>query len=184
MTSKNNLKNNPVDHPAHYTSHPSGVEAIEIAEHFNFNRGNAFKYCFRAHYKGKTLEDLKKARWYIKRELFSKFGIKNCKNTSRCFIPNDLAMNAEIRNKMNKILNKKLNNLDAAIAFIVNSWYVPYYDGTKDNQCSKYLIEALYYINREIKRIQRAAQRANKKTLVRKEEYYYLKEGEVPPKGR
>jgi hypothetical protein len=58
-----------VDHPQHYTSHPSGVEVIEITEHMNFCLGNAIKYILRAPYKGKEVEDLKKAVWYLNREL-------------------------------------------------------------------------------------------------------------------
>jgi hypothetical protein len=58
-----------VDHPKHYTSHPSGIEAIEITEHMNFCLGNAIKYILRAPYKGKQVEDLKKAVWYLNREL-------------------------------------------------------------------------------------------------------------------
>lgn len=58
-----------VNHPAHYTAHPSGVECIEITEHMNFCLGNAVKYIWRASLKGKELEDLKKARWYIDREI-------------------------------------------------------------------------------------------------------------------
>lgn len=38
----------PVDHPEHYTSHPSGIECIEITKHMNFCLGNAMKYIFRA----------------------------------------------------------------------------------------------------------------------------------------
>ena len=34
----------PVNHPKHYTQHPSGIECIEVTEHFNFNIGNAIKY--------------------------------------------------------------------------------------------------------------------------------------------
>jgi hypothetical protein len=59
----------PVNHPSHYTSHPSGVEAIQITEHFNFCVGNAIKYLWRAGEKGKYIEDLKKAKWYIEREI-------------------------------------------------------------------------------------------------------------------
>ncbi len=59
----------PVDHPVHYTSHPSGVECIEITEHMNFNLGNAVKYIWRAGEKGATIEDLKKAAWYVNREI-------------------------------------------------------------------------------------------------------------------
>lgn len=58
-----------VDHPPHYTEHPSGVECIAITEHFNFCLGNAIKYIWRAGLKGDAVEDLKKARWYIDREL-------------------------------------------------------------------------------------------------------------------
>ena len=60
----------PVNHPAHYTSHPSGVEAIQITEHFNFNIGNAIKYLWRAGLKTDSTQiDLRKAEWYIKREI-------------------------------------------------------------------------------------------------------------------
>lgn len=58
-----------VNHPQHYTQHPSGVECIQITEHFNFNLGNAIKYIWRAGLKGDSLEDLRKAAWYIEREV-------------------------------------------------------------------------------------------------------------------
>lgn len=58
-----------VNHPKHYTSHPSGIECIEITEHMNFNLGNAMKYVWRASLKGKEVEDLKKAIWYLEREI-------------------------------------------------------------------------------------------------------------------
>lgn len=55
--------------PAHYKGHPSGVEAIAICEHFGFSLGNAIKYIWRAGLKGNALEDLRKARWYLDREI-------------------------------------------------------------------------------------------------------------------
>ena len=58
-----------MNHPKHYVSHPSGVECIEITEHMNFNLGNAIKYIWRASLKGKEIEDLRKARWYVEREI-------------------------------------------------------------------------------------------------------------------
>lgn len=68
--SKPHRENDPINHPAHYTQHPSGVEAIDITEHFNFNCGNAIKYIWRAGLKGpNATEDLKKAAWYINREI-------------------------------------------------------------------------------------------------------------------
>jgi hypothetical protein len=58
-----------VNHPPHYTVHPSGIECIEVVEHYNFNVGNAIKYLWRHGDKGDPLEDLKKARWYVDREV-------------------------------------------------------------------------------------------------------------------
>ena len=58
-----------VDHPKHYRSHPSGVEVIQITEHMNFNLGNAVKYILRCDLKGKPIEDLQEAIWYIEREI-------------------------------------------------------------------------------------------------------------------
>ena len=61
--------NDNVNHPKHYTQHPSGVEAIQITEHMNFCLGNAIKYIMRADHKNNPIEDLRKAVWYIKREI-------------------------------------------------------------------------------------------------------------------
>ena len=58
-----------VNHPKHYTKHPSGIECIEITEHMNFCIGNAIKYLWRADLKGNDIEDLRKAEWYIRREI-------------------------------------------------------------------------------------------------------------------
>lgn len=58
-----------VNHPPHYNSHPSGVECVTIAEHFNFNLGNALKYLWRAGLKGDAVEDLRKSAWYLAREI-------------------------------------------------------------------------------------------------------------------
>lgn len=59
-----------VDHPSHYR-HPSGVECIDVVEHYGFNIGNAIKYLWRAGLKpGVDLEtDCRKAIWYIEREI-------------------------------------------------------------------------------------------------------------------
>jgi len=59
----------PVNHPKHYTEHPSGIECIQITEHMGFNLGNALKYIWRCDLKKDAIEDLRKARWYIDREI-------------------------------------------------------------------------------------------------------------------
>ena len=69
--------NDPVNHPAHYTGHPSGIECIEITRHMGFNLGNALKYIWRADHKGNALEDLKKARWYLDDEIKKREGRTN-----------------------------------------------------------------------------------------------------------
>lgn len=57
-----------VNHPKHYNSHPSGVECITVTEYMTFNVGNAVKYLWRADHKN-GLEDLRKAAWYVSREV-------------------------------------------------------------------------------------------------------------------
>lgn len=59
----------PVRHPRHYTSHPSGVECLDIVRHMGFNLGNAIKYIWRADLKGAAIQDLEKARFYIDDEI-------------------------------------------------------------------------------------------------------------------
>ena len=57
-----------VNHPSHYNQ---GIEAIDYIEShkMNFNIGNVIKYVTRAKHKGTELEDLKKASWYLNREI-------------------------------------------------------------------------------------------------------------------
>lgn len=75
---KNMSDHDPVNHPLHYTSHPSGVECIEITEHMGFNLGNAIKYLWRHGFKPEhfvdatakaAIQDLRKAIWCIDREI-------------------------------------------------------------------------------------------------------------------
>ena len=42
------MKNDTVNHPKHYTSHPSGIECIQVTQHYDFCIGNAIKYLWRA----------------------------------------------------------------------------------------------------------------------------------------
>ena len=58
-----------IESPPHYTQHPSGVECIQITEHMSFCLGNVVKYVWRADFKDDDLGDLKKARWYLDREI-------------------------------------------------------------------------------------------------------------------
>jgi hypothetical protein len=60
-----------VDHPEHYNKIVPGIECIDVVECFNFNRGNAIKYIWRAGSKPQEeeLDDMRKALWYIQREI-------------------------------------------------------------------------------------------------------------------
>ena len=60
-------KDDPVHKPSHYNQLP--VECIDVAEHFGYLLGNAIKYIWRHQYKGKPLEDLRKARFYLDRAI-------------------------------------------------------------------------------------------------------------------
>lgn len=59
----------PVNHPDHYKV--GGIETIDFieAKQLNYHLGNVVKYVTRANYKGKRLEDLQKALWYLNREI-------------------------------------------------------------------------------------------------------------------
>lgn len=58
-----------VNHPAHYKT--GGIETIDFieAKGLTYNLGNVVKYITRADHKGNKLEDLKKAQWYLNREI-------------------------------------------------------------------------------------------------------------------
>jgi transposase len=58
-----------VNHPPHYKS--GGIETIDFieAKELNYRLGNVIKYITRADHKGDRLEDLKKAMWYLQREI-------------------------------------------------------------------------------------------------------------------
>lgn len=68
-----------VNHPSHYTwlKDLCGIEVIDITRHMDFNLGNSIKYILRSGHKKeegytdkqKTIEDLKKAMWYLNDEI-------------------------------------------------------------------------------------------------------------------
>ncbi len=65
-----------INNPPHYTSSKAQcsacektIECIDVTRHLSFNIGNAIKYLWRCDLKGSSLEDLKKAQWYINDEI-------------------------------------------------------------------------------------------------------------------
>ena len=63
------MKNDLVNHPTHYQG--NGIETIDVIECFElgFNLGNTIKYILRSEKKENKLQDLKKANWYLLREI-------------------------------------------------------------------------------------------------------------------
>jgi hypothetical protein len=61
--------NDPVNHPFHYTL--GSIEVIDVIEDWqlSYHLGNAVKYIARAKHKGEYIQDLKKAVWYLQREI-------------------------------------------------------------------------------------------------------------------
>jgi hypothetical protein len=66
----------PINSPSHYVL--GGIEVIDAIEAWGlgFRLANVVKYVARAAHKGKQLEDLKKARWYLDREISKLEGTK------------------------------------------------------------------------------------------------------------
>ena len=62
------IEDEAVNHPKHYNQ-IKGVECIDVVEQMCFNLANAVKYIWRCEEKGNKEQDLKKAIWYINREI-------------------------------------------------------------------------------------------------------------------
>jgi hypothetical protein len=65
-----------VNNPSHYTSHPSGIECIDVTRHMSFNLGNATKYIWRCDLKKDAIEDLRKAIFYLNDEIDLRLKLK------------------------------------------------------------------------------------------------------------
>lgn len=55
-----------VNHPKHYTTHESGIEAITITRYLMGDLSNAWKYAMRYEDKGTPGKDLSKCCWYLR----------------------------------------------------------------------------------------------------------------------
>jgi hypothetical protein len=70
------VNHDPVNHPSHYTSADAAcpecgrtIECIDVTQGMNFCLGNAVKYIWRSGLKHDSIEDLRKAAWYVAREI-------------------------------------------------------------------------------------------------------------------
>jgi hypothetical protein len=147
MTKRSKLLNNPVEHPAHYSEHPSGVEAIDICGDMNFCLGNAFKYMFRHEYKNNPIEDLKKARWYLRRYYFQVTGSTITNPIIWCEGTKSVPPNVQL------IIDHSPKNIGKAIGFL---WYAHVRNNVDDVET------ALFWLGREIRRKVRLLKKAQK----------------------
>ena len=136
------MDNDVINSPPHYTSHPSGVECITVTEHMNFCLGNAMKYLWRHRDKGKPREDLKKAVWYIDREIARRAGPEFKFVGRRLVFSRPFA-----RDMMTRVIAAEHGNVRAAMAHLWSATVEDYLDGE--------LRRARDYINKEIKRLER-----------------------------
>lgn len=62
-------QNDDINHPSHYTQ--GDIEVIDYIEDkkLGYRLGNVVKYVSRAGHKDDAIKDLKKARWYLNREI-------------------------------------------------------------------------------------------------------------------
>ena len=60
-----------VNHPTHYGGEDNPFEVIKIIEYYDlgFHLGNVLKYILRAGKKDETIQELKKAQWYLERKI-------------------------------------------------------------------------------------------------------------------
>jgi TPR repeat protein len=125
----------PINHPPHYLTHPSGIECIEITEGFSFNIGNAIKYLWRADEKGAPIDDLSKARWYIEREIGRRLNAAalamkeedECDTTdwsARAEKPTEVPQKDVVPNHPLEYLKKKSDEGDAEAQWILGNAYL------------------------------------------------------------
>lgn len=150
------LTNNFVDHPRHYTDHPSGIEAIEFCGKMEFNIGNAFKYLYRLDKKWDALEDLKKARWYIDREMFQRgtpMPINDmCSSNINQWWKADKIPDYPQADMIVKVVGTNPGNIEKALYYL---WCA-----NNDKILTWELYAARAYVNSEIRRRQRALRKA------------------------
>lgn len=84
------VETNPVDRPAHYNVHPSGVEAIEVVRYMGFNLGSSLKYLWRLVDKDGPYKNAKKALWYVVDEQKAMQPLKRMTNPEACTIQNPM----------------------------------------------------------------------------------------------
>lgn len=146
--SKNKLDSNPVDHPKHYTTHWSGIEAIVFTEQLTGNLSNAFKYVYRHEEKWNPIEDLKKTLWYLSREevrlepFIGKRGSPdptyNIEHLYVMWLDDRAALNEN--NIIYKIVGNPATNMDKALFYI---WAQAF----SYNTISYPIIKAKHYVN-------------------------------------
>lgn len=147
-----------VDHPAHYNSHPSGIEAIQIVEHLSFNLGSAFKYLYRRDHKNDDpITDLKKAGWYLDAEL-RRYDRHNCERSipspNAAVSVEEIAVRHRLMVDLRRVCSHEPANMAAAMTGIISAATGAPRDGLySDRNAIMYLREARASVESEITRV-------------------------------
>ena len=136
-----------VNPPSHYVSHGSGVECIDLTENLGFCLGNAIKYVFRHRAKGKPAEDLKKARWYVDREIKRRLDLDLRLTQPPLSVPGEFQEMDE-NSLMAKVAKAEKEDVRDALVCL---WHAAINRLDIDE-----LRQARWYIANEIERLQRA----------------------------
>lgn len=137
-------KEDQVNHPKHYNSHPSGVECKDVTRHMSFDAGNAVKYLWRNGLKdgNPVLQELKKSRFYIIDEAkrVSEISAKRIKDAH------------EFKNFEGIACDTITDHMTENIAAVVKSMWASGLYGFEPSE--EDFIAALHHINREISSIE------------------------------
>lgn len=154
-----NIKNDSVKHPTHYTSHPSGIECIEVLRYMNFYMGSATKYIWRLGLKEDSLKDLKKAVNFLNYEIesiknrstflniVSKYFHKIIFFKKRLIIINPFGCTYTIDELIKTITINKLTGLNVALCHILDV-------GLKKNNSIPKLEKAIKFLKFEIEKME------------------------------
>ena len=93
-----------VNHPAHYTSHPSGIECIEVVRHYCFSIGNAIKYLWRA--------GLKKEQGIDEKTCFEDYVVEKMFEEDRKILKSQPLVENETNKAVENTTTKKVDKIE------------------------------------------------------------------------
>jgi hypothetical protein len=100
--------------PAHYKSHPSGIECIEISKHLSGCLAQAFQYVWRCGQKDDPIQELNKAIWFLRQELDIKSPMPMSSQAKECL--NKVSIAAKYSDPLRASILINIANANAKIS--------------------------------------------------------------------